>query len=272
MKGLRTTATREAHEAVLEVTAARERFEFVAYESGQAVLPGELKPLDEDGQVVADDAGRIARRGLTWRVPVRACVAGHVPMTGRSRARRRPRDGSYLHSRIPRGWPARRTPLARIELGRSRKIPDRRHGDPMVRLSTRGMRRFGAVDLELDGLPADPQTLQRASDFLVGLAFVMIRDGEVDRSGFAVEVDDVIKVNRADAQQAYSGTDYQVPRCKTCPQSTVVHLIERSREDIDTSEHVVARVVAPRATSDAPAYDHQKWVRDMLDEVFGESA
>ena len=40
---------------------------------------------------------------------------------------------------------------------------------------TRGMRRFGSVDLELDGLPADPIVLQRATHLLYALAFVMVK-------------------------------------------------------------------------------------------------
>ena len=64
---------------------------------------------------------------------------------------------------------------------------DKRNGDPFVRLTTRGMRRFGSFDLELDGLPRDEAVLQQATFLLHGLALQMVRQGEVDSSGFAVE-------------------------------------------------------------------------------------
>ena len=75
-----------------------------------------------------------------------------------------------------------------------------------VRMTTRGMRRFGAVDLELTGLPLDPYVLQRATDLLYGIAFVLVKTAEVDTKGFALQVEDVLTVHWRDIQQAYEGT------------------------------------------------------------------
>ncbi|MFY0536596.1 hypothetical protein [Nannocystis pusilla] len=47
-----------------------------------------------------------------------------------------------------------------------------------VRLTTRGMRRFGSVDLELDGLSRDLPALQQATYFLHGMGLVMARLGD----------------------------------------------------------------------------------------------
>lgn len=138
-----------------------------------------------------------------------------------------------------------------------------------LRLSTRGMRRFGCVDLELDGLDADPRQLQLASDLLAGLALVLAKDAEVDPSGFAVEVNEVIEVHGRDLRQSYSQQDYEPPLCTGCPGVAQVHLVERAPEDHDPRGHVVARVVAPRERSDAPTYDHPQWIRETLTAMFG---
>lgn len=147
-------------------------------------------------------------------------------------------------------------------------FPDPERED-QLRLSTRGMRRFGAVDLELAGLPQDPVVLQRASDLLAGLALALVKEGEVDETGFAVEVPDEIEVDVELIRQSYSARDYEPPRCEDCPGVTTVHLVERPAEDQDPEDHVVARVVAPRPRSDAEDYDHPKWVREALAELFG---
>ncbi len=136
-----------------------------------------------------------------------------------------------------------------------------------LRLSTRGMRRFGAVDLELDALPADPIVLQQATDLLAGLALALVREGEVDPSGFAVEVPDEIEVTGDLMRQSYG--DREVSTCAACPGSVVVHLVERPTEDHDPRGHVVARVVAPRSQSDAADYDHPQWVGYALSRLFG---
>ena len=148
-------------------------------------------------------------------------------------------------------------------------FPDPRHGEGFVRLTTRGMRRFGSVDLELDGLPADPQLLQRATDFLVGVALVMAREAELDATGLAIELDDVIGVHYADAVQGYAGREGKPPRCTDCPEQAQIHVVERPSEPQDPHDHVVARVVAPRPISDAPEYDHRAWVADAIADVFG---
>lgn len=149
-------------------------------------------------------------------------------------------------------------------------FPDPRHGEGFVRLTTRGMRRFGSVDLELDGLPREPELLQRATDLLYGLAYVMVRLGEFDRSGYAVELDEVVEIAHADIVQAYGTRGSQVPpACGECAGEVAVHLVERPTEPHDPGDHVVARVVAPREDSDAKAYDQKQWVRDAVAAIFG---
>ncbi|MGB1274453.1 MAG: hypothetical protein ACPG77_01790, partial [Nannocystaceae bacterium] len=142
-------------------------------------------------------------------------------------------------------------------------------GKPGVRLTTRGMRRFGSVDLELDGLPADPAVLQQASHFLYGVAFNLIRLGEYDRSGYAIEMPDAIHVHYRDCAQAYASRNEKLPRCQDCPEEVRLHLVERPSEPQDATGHVVARVVAPRHVSDAPAYDQSKWALNALEQVLG---
>jgi hypothetical protein len=148
-------------------------------------------------------------------------------------------------------------------------FPDSRHGEGFVRLTTRGMRRFGSVDVELDGLPFDPLVLQRGTDLLVGVALVLAREAEVDATGLAIELDDVIDVHYVDAVQGYAGLEGKPPRCADCPEQVLVHLVERPREPTDPQAHVVARVVAPRTISDAPTYDHRVWVAKAITDVFG---
>lgn len=145
---------------------------------------------------------------------------------------------------------------------------DPRH-EGLLRLTTRGMRRFGAVDLELDGLPADPVLLQQASDLLAGLALVLAREGEVDVSGFAVQVPDELEIDFEAVTQTYGSRSVPLARCAGCPGRVVVHLVERAVEDHDPDDHVVARVVAPQDESDGPDYDHPQWVRGVLARLFG---
>lgn len=146
---------------------------------------------------------------------------------------------------------------------------DPRHGGSKVRLATRGMRRFGSVDLELDGLPREPATLQAASDLLSGLAFQMVQLGEFDSTGYAVELPQVVTVAQADVERAYGRTEPTSPRCAACPGEVDVHLVERPAEPHDPADHVVARVIAPRPESDAPSYDQSRWVQRALSELFG---
>lgn len=146
-------------------------------------------------------------------------------------------------------------------------FPDPRH-EGTVRLTTRGMRRFGSVDLELDGLPRDPAALEAATSLLLGVAYRMARMGEYDREGYAVEVDETIELTHADIAQAYAGQDAPPP-CPDCPGQVTLHLVERPTEPHDPVDHVVARIVAPRSTSDAPGYDHPAWVREALAALLG---
>lgn len=155
-------------------------------------------------------------------------------------------------------------------------FPDPRYPG-RFRLATRGMRRFGSVDLELGGLPGDLPILQQATYFLHGLASVMIELGEFDSSaGFAVELPPVVTVHYSDCTSAYSGrprnsdrSPQELPRCGNCPESAELHLVERVAEPQDAISHVVARVVAPRSRSDRADYDHPAWTQEALDRVLG---
>lgn len=147
---------------------------------------------------------------------------------------------------------------------------DRRHPG-MLRLTTRGMRRFGAIDLELDGLPAEPAVLQQASDLLAALALVVVREGEVDASGFAVVVPDELEVDFTALAQTF-GDRPGVQRCTGCPGRVGVHLVERPAEDHDPEDHVVARVVAPQPESDAADYDHPQWVLGAIARLLGSAS
>jgi hypothetical protein len=147
-------------------------------------------------------------------------------------------------------------------------FPDPVHAG-LLRLATRGMRRFGSVDLELSGVEPAPRELTRATFLLHGLALAMVRLGEVDRSGIAVSAPDVIEVEVDDCAQAYATRDAPMPRCADCPESVEVHLVERAAEPQDPLGHVVARVVAPRARSDAEAYAQPAWVAEALADLFG---
>lgn len=138
-----------------------------------------------------------------------------------------------------------------------------------VRLSTRGMRRFGSPDLELDGLPRDPKVLQRATDLLNGLAVLMVQLGEFDATGYAVELGQIVEVSVDDVVRAYADGSH-VPECgETCVGEAEVHLVERPAEAHDPEDHVVVRVIAPREMSDSVDYDHAKWVTGILADVFG---
>jgi hypothetical protein len=140
----------------------------------------------------------------------------------------------------------------------------------MVRLATRGMRRFGSVDLELSGLAGDLTVLQRATFFIHGLVHVLIDLGELDESGLAVELPEILPVHHRDCVSAYAGRPGSLPRCAAaCPEFVEVHLVERAPEPHDPVGHVVARIVAPRSTSDAPAYDQPTWAQDALTRLFG---
>lgn len=144
-------------------------------------------------------------------------------------------------------------------------FPDPRNDDHL-RLSTRGMRRFGAVDIELDGLPRDPVLLQQASDLIAGLALALVKEGELDTTGFAVEVPQVIEVDGELVRHSYADREVTPAVCPSCQVS--VHLVERAPDDYDPIDHVVARIVAPRERSDAPDYDHPQWVRTTLGRLF----
>ena len=146
-------------------------------------------------------------------------------------------------------------------------FPDPRHTG-RFRLATRGMRRFGSVDLELDGLPGELPTLQLGTFFLHGLTRVMIDLGEFE-SGFAAELPQTLTLHHSDCAAAYAGRPGSLPRCKDCPESVDLHLVERAAEPQDAISHVVARVVAPRPRSDQSVYDHPQWVQEAITRVLG---
>jgi len=146
---------------------------------------------------------------------------------------------------------------------------DPRHGEGYVRLTTRGMRRFGSVDLELDGLPRDPELLQKATHLIYGLAARMVHLGEVDVSGLAVQLDDTVTIQYEDIVEAYASRAAEVPRCEQCPEEVSVHLVEREREEHDPKDHVVARIVAPRSISDRKDYDQTSWAPEAVHTVLG---
>jgi hypothetical protein len=106
------------------------------------------------------------------------------------------------------------------------------HDDNLLRMSSRGMRRFGAVDIELDGLPRDPAILQQASDLIAGLALVLTREAEVDISGFAVVVPETIELDCTMVRQSYAARGY-TPPCSTSASAIELHLVERSPEPHD---------------------------------------
>lgn len=148
-------------------------------------------------------------------------------------------------------------------------FPDRLHPDS-IRLTTRGMRRFGSPDLELDGLPRDPRVLQRATDFLNGLARQMVQLGEFDSTGYAVELAETVNVDVDDVIAAYGTKGGHVVDCaEGCAGEAEVHLVERTAEEHDPPDHLVVRVIAPRELSDSVDYNHTKWVRDILADMFG---
>lgn len=144
-------------------------------------------------------------------------------------------------------------------------FPDAKHGEPWLRLATRGMRRFGSPDLELDGLPRDGKVLQDATFLLHGLAYQMARLAELDPSGYPLELTDDVEVSHADITRAYSRQQGTVPRCDDCVGRVMLALRKREAEPHDPQSHVVVRVVAPRTEPDAA--DQSAWVRRTLGKV-----
>lgn len=142
-------------------------------------------------------------------------------------------------------------------------------GAAKVRLTTRGMRRFGVVDLELAGLPAAPQLLQRATQWMHGTASLLVSDAGVDESGYAREVPGEIVVARADLRNAYASSPVQFPDCGGCPGQIELHLVERPELPTDAIDHVVAQIVAPRSASAQPDHDHGQWLIQALLSLFG---
>jgi hypothetical protein len=180
-------------------------------------------------------------------------------------------DPDTLETLGPAAFAARRlqTSLGNV----ADQIPIIPFADPAhpgkFRLTTRGMRRFGSVDLELGGLPGDLSVLQQATYFLHGLARQMIDLGEFDRSGFAVELPDILTLHYSDCAAAYAGHPGSLPRCSDCPERVELHLVERAPEPQDAVAHVVARIVAPRSRSDRGDYDAVAWAQEALDHVLG---
>ncbi|TPV95315.1 MAG: hypothetical protein B7733_10710 [Myxococcales bacterium FL481] len=137
-----------------------------------------------------------------------------------------------------------------------------------VRLCTRGMRRFGAPDLELDALPVEPRRLAQATDLLRGLALVVAGLAELDAAGYASSAPDEVALTRRDIAESLAASGTMSP-CATCQETVAVHLVERSRHPTDPVDHPVVRVVAPLSQSRAPAYDHPAWVQRAIERLFG---
>jgi hypothetical protein len=146
-------------------------------------------------------------------------------------------------------------------------FPDAKHGEPWLRLATRGMRRFGSPDLELDGLPRDGKVLQDATFLLHGLAYQMARLAELDPSGYPLELTDDVEVSHADITRAYSRQQGAVPRCDACVGRVMLALRKREAEPHDPQSHVVVRVVAPKGEPDAA--DQSAWARRAIAKVLG---
>lgn len=149
-------------------------------------------------------------------------------------------------------------------------FPDSKHGEPWLRLSTRGMRRFGSPDIELDGLPRDGKVLQNATFLLHGLAYQMVRLAELDPSGYPLELTDDVEVAHADITRAYSRQQGLVPRCDACVGRVTVALRKREPEPHDPQGHVVVRVIAPRTDPDGS--DHSAWALRTIAKVLGPSS
>ena len=147
-------------------------------------------------------------------------------------------------------------------------FPDLSGDQDSIRLTTRGMRRFGSVDLELSGLPKNSIMLQRATDFIYGVAKVLSQEADIDPTGLALEVQSILEVAPSDIQEAYGPTRQQ-PSCPNCKQTVQVHLVERKPVDTDAIEYTVARIVAPRKTSDQSNYDHLAWIETTFFGLFG---
>lgn len=146
-------------------------------------------------------------------------------------------------------------------------FPDSKHGEPWLRLSTRGMRRFGSPDIELDGLPRDGKVLQNATFLLHGLAYQMVRLAELDPSGYPLELTDDIEVGHADITRAYSRQQGLVPRCDACVGRVTIALRKREPEPHDPQGHVVVRVIAPRTDPDGG--DQSAWALRAIAKVLG---
>ncbi len=146
---------------------------------------------------------------------------------------------------------------------------DTRNGKGFVKLATRGMRKLGCVDLELDGLPQDIVVLERATWLLSGLASTLLREAASHGSGVGYEVDDSIEITRSEIVRAYGGQAPWRTECAGCSGSTDVHLVERTPEPADPVHHRVARVVAPRELSDLDEYVQPIWALAALEDVFG---
>jgi len=180
-------------------------------------------------------------------------------------------DPDTLETLGPAAFAARRlqTSLGNV----ADQVPIIPFSDPLhpgkFRLTTRGMRRFGSVDLELGALAGDLSVLQQGTYFLHGLARQMIDLGEFDRTGFAVELPDILTLHYNDCAAAYAGHPGSLPRCTDCPERVEIHLVERAPEPQDAVAHVVARVVAPRSRSDRGDYDAASWAQEALDHVLG---
>ena len=180
-------------------------------------------------------------------------------------------DADTAETWAPAGFAQRRLRAHRINMAEQISVvpfTDPSHPAGAVRLTTRGMRRFGAPDLELDGLDGDPVVLQHATRLLTGLAFVTMQYAELDEDGYASQAPDVVELQRDHIVAAFGDDGRALPVCAACPGDLELHLVEREAQAHDPPEHVVARVVAPRPVSDSADYAHPTWVRAALARFF----
>lgn len=268
------------------VRVARAKFDLIGFhidvlEISDGLIPGEAlsDPIFTRDVIEADRAGLASRK---WALLLRADYRNLNGVRGlrllqaivRVVAKERGaviHDPDTLETMSLERFSARRL---RSELGNVADqvavipFPDE-EAPGKVRLTTRGMRRFGAPDLELDGLEPDPDTLQRATYLVHALALVVVREGEVHESGFAIEAPETLSVYEADLQRAYSGRETLPPRCEDCEGFVKLHLVKRLEKKTDAQEHAVVRIVAPRRESDAPDHDHGAWVQRSLSRLVG---
>jgi len=139
-----------------------------------------------------------------------------------------------------------------------------------LRLTTRGMRRYGSPELELDGLPRDPRLLQAGSFVLHGLASVIADAAQVDPSGLAVAIEPEVEVTRAAVERAYAGRGAALPPCAACDEPQLLRLVPRPPLPDDPRELPVLRAVPPgEAGEPASSARQAAWLQAVAAALLG---